>query len=79
MSGEGSFSGLFGRKGSNAAQEMPPLVAPAVPSQTDPSPGADDHVSQPIPFARPTMPEQPFLAEYAPLAQVALPAAEDVR
>ncbi len=56
MSGEGSFSGLFGSQGSSA-QEMPPLVRPPAPSQSHPSPGADDHVSQPIPFERPTVPE----------------------
>ena len=42
MSGEGSFSGLFGRQGGSTAPEMPPLVRPPVPSQTDPSPGADE-------------------------------------
>ena len=59
MSGEGSFPGLFGHGGS-AASEMPPLVRPPVPNDrtpTDPSPGADEHVSQPIPFERPADPE----------------------
>ena len=66
MSGEGSFSGLFGRKGSTAAPEMPPLVTPPVPSQTDPSPGADEPVRQPIPFERPAEPAPQALAEPAP-------------
>jgi chromosome partitioning protein len=61
MSGSGSFSGLFGKHGSSA-QEMPPLVRPPIP---DPSPGADDHVSQPIPFERPA-PQQPEAAAAAP-------------
>ena len=53
MSGGGSYPGSFGSQGSSA-QEMPPLVRPPAPSQSHPSPGADDHVSQPIPFERPT-------------------------
>ncbi len=60
MSGEGSFSGLFGNRGGTAASQMPPLVRPPVPNDrtpTDPSPGADEHVSQPIPFERPVEPE----------------------
>ena len=57
MSGEGSFlSGLFGSQGS-AAPQMPPLVRPPAPSTIDPSPGADEHVSQPLPFERPAAPE----------------------
>ena len=63
MSGEGSFPGLFGNHGGSAgsaASEMPPLVRPPVPhdrTQTASSPGADEHVSQPIPFERPADPE----------------------
>jgi chromosome partitioning protein len=57
MSGQGSFSGLFGSQGGSAASEVPPLVRPPAPPQTDPSPGADEHVSQPLPFERPTQPE----------------------
>ncbi|GAA1479545.1 ParA family protein [Nocardioides aestuarii] len=63
MSGEGSFPGLFGHLGGSAGSavpEMPPLVRAPVPpdrTPTDPSPGADDHVSQPIPFERPADPE----------------------
>jgi chromosome partitioning protein len=66
MSGGGSFSGLFHKRGSEAP-EMPPLVRPqsgAQPQtepQTEPqtdatSPGADEHVSEPIPFERTTEP-----------------------
>ena len=51
MSGDRSFSGLFGSQGASAP-DMPPLVRPTAPS-TEPSPGAADHVSQPIPFERP--------------------------
>ena len=58
MSGERSFSGLFGSQGSSAP-EMPPLVRPTAPSTQNPSPGADDHVSQPIPFERTTEPAPP--------------------
>jgi len=58
MSGQGSFSGLFGSRGSgDAASAMPPLVRPPAPSQHDSSPGADEHVSQPLPFERPTQTE----------------------
>jgi chromosome partitioning protein len=61
MSGEGSFPGLFNQGSSgSAAQEMPPLVrtpVPNDPTRTPSSPGADDPVSQPIPFERPTDPE----------------------
>jgi chromosome partitioning protein len=58
MSGQGSFSGLFGSQGGgSAASEVPPLVRPPAPPQTHPSPGADEHVSQPLPFERPTQPE----------------------
>jgi len=55
MSGDRSFSGLFGNQG-NSAPEMPPLVRPTAPSTAEPSPGADEHVSQPLPFERPTDP-----------------------
>ena len=60
MSGDRSFSGLFGSQGSSAP-EMPPLVRPSSPSvpSSEPSPGADDHVSQPIPFERPADPPAP--------------------
>ncbi len=62
MSGDRSFSGLFGSQGSSAP-EMPPLVRPTAPSPAEPSPGADDHVSQPIPFERTAEPvvEEPVL------------------
>ena len=56
MSGQGSFAGLSGSHG-NSAQEMPPLVRTPIPSQIPPSPGADEHVSQPIPFERPAAPD----------------------
>ena len=62
MSGDRSFSGLFGR--SSSAPDMPPLVRPTAPSSAEPSPGADDHVSQPIPFERPaaaTVVEEPVI------------------
>ncbi|WP_414690306.1 ParA family protein [Nocardioides sp.] len=62
MSGGGSFSGLFHKRGAAEAAEMPPLVRPqssaqpdaltdAPPDQTPP--GANDHVRDPIPFERP--------------------------
>ena len=44
----------FDKKGA-AAPEMPPLVRPQpgpANAPTDPSPGADDHVTEPIPFER---------------------------
>jgi chromosome partitioning protein len=68
MSGEGSFPGLFDHRGSSssAASEMPPLVRPPVPNDRTPtasSPGADEHVSQPIPFERPAPTPEPAVAE----------------
>ncbi len=82
MSGEGSFPGLFGQGSSHsAAPEMPPLVRPPVPSdptRTPSSPGADDPVSQPIPFERPAAAEpvlgptgrpMPHLPEPRPLTE----------
>jgi len=61
MSGDRSFSGLFGSQGASAP-DMPPLVRPTAPS-TEPSPGAADHVSQPIPFERPAPTPEPAVAE----------------
>ena len=61
MSSGGSYPGSFGSQGSTAP-DMPPLVRPPAPSQSHPSPGADDHVSQPLPFERPTQPE-PAIAD----------------
>jgi len=61
MSGDGAFTRLFGNHGSPAA-EMPPLVTPPPPSTSDPSPGAAEAVSQPLPFERPAPPaEEPVL------------------
>ena len=61
MSGDGAFTRLFGNHGSPAA-EMPPLVTPPPPSTPDPSPGAAEAVSQPLPFERPAPPaEEPVL------------------
>jgi chromosome partitioning protein len=51
MSG-GGYSGQPGRDGSSAAA-MPPLVRPPAPPS---SPGAQQPVSEPIPFERPTAP-----------------------
>jgi chromosome partitioning protein len=70
MSGGGSFSGLFHKKGA-AAPEMPPLVRPQpgpANAPTDPSPGVDDHVTEPLPFERTPierMPSGPAPAEPA--------------
>ena len=85
MSGDRSFSGLFGSQGSSAP-EMPPLVRPTAPSTPEPSPGADDHVSQPIPFERvaeepaigptgrplPDFPVPPPVAHHGPARVIAM-------
>ena len=71
MSGGGSFSGLFHKKGA-AAPEMPPLVRPQpgpANAPTDPSPGVDDHVTEPLPFERtPIPPAAPGPAAAEPAA-----------
>ncbi len=82
MSGGGSFSGLFHKRGSEAP-EMPPLVRPqsGAQPQTEPhpdvtSPGADDHVTEPIPFERTTEPAPaPVQVVDAPVDQPVEPAA----
>ena len=52
----GIFDGLSGKQGSSAP-EMPPLARPPVAPPDERAPGDTNHVSEPIPFERKSVPE----------------------
>ncbi len=73
MSGGGSFSGLFHKKGA-AAPEMPPLVRPQpgpANAPTDTTPEVDDHVAEPPSPSSAARSSQPSAAEPAAVTEPA--------